>query len=115
MQAAIVSVDLNSAKSSLRAYFKGVIWPLNKALPKGAKFLNGPLGDIMRQFLLVKTQVAPQLLNYKKEKFMNTQVSILLNPSNLDKRIREGMAMSAPKFVSSTLLRICDLDASSYG
>jgi hypothetical protein len=46
---------------------------------------------------------------------MNTQVSILLNPSNLDERIREGMAMSAPKFVSSTLLRICDPDPSSYG
>ena len=46
---------------------------------------------------------------------MNTQVSILLNPSDLDERIREGMAMSAPKFVSSTLLRICDPDPSSYG
>ena len=89
--------------------------PLNKALPKGAEVLNGPLGDITKQFLLVKTQVARQLLNYKKEKFMNTQVSILLNPSDLDERIREGMAMSAPKFVSSTLLRICDPDPSSYG
>ena len=92
-----------------------VRWPLNKALPKGAEVLNGPLGDITKQFLLVKTQVARQLLNYKKEKFMNTQVSILLNPSDLDERIREGMAMSAPKFVSSTLLRICDPDPSSYG
>ena len=80
-------------------------WPLNKALPKGAEFLNGPLGDIMRQFLLVKTQVACQLLNYKKEKFMNTQVSILLNPFDLDERIREGMAMSAPKFT-----QVCVLD-----
>ena len=67
------------------------------------------------QCLLVKTQVARQLLNYKKEKFMNTQVSILLNPSDLDERISEGMAMSAPQFVSSTLLRICDPDPSSYG
>jgi hypothetical protein len=64
--------------------------------------LNGPLGNITRQFLLVKSQVARQLLNYKKEKFMNTQVSVLLKPSDLDERIREGMAMSAPKFVSST-------------
>ena len=115
VQVAIVSVILNAAKSSLRAYFEGVNWPLNKALPKGAEFLNGPLGDIMRQFCLVKTQVARQLLNYKKERFMNTQVSILLNPSDLDERIREGMAMSTAKFVSSTLMRICDPDPSSYG
>jgi hypothetical protein len=60
-------------------------------------------------------QVACQLLNYKKRKFMNMQVSILLNQSDLDKSIHEGMAMSAPKFVSSTLLRICDPDPSSYG
>jgi hypothetical protein len=46
---------------------------------------------------------------------MYTQVSILLNPSDLDERIREGMGMSAPKFVSSTLPRICDPDPFSYG
>ncbi len=34
--------------------------------------------------------------------FMNTQVSILLNPSDLDERIREGMAMSSPRFVLDT-------------
>ncbi len=60
-------------------------------------------------------QVARQLLNYKKGKFVNTQVSILLNQSDLNKTIHEVMAMSAPKFVSSTLLRICDPDPSSYG
>jgi len=112
---AVVSVISNTAKSALHVYFEGVNWPLNKALPKGAEFLNGPLGDITRQFRLVKTQVARQLLNYKKEKFMNTQVSILLNPSDLDERIREGMAMSTAEFVSSTLTRICDPDPSSYG
>jgi hypothetical protein len=115
VQVAAMSVISNAAKSSLRAYFEGVNWPLNKALPKGAEFLNGELGDIMRQFCLVKTQVAHQLLNYKKGRFMNTQVSILLNPSDLDERLREGMAMSTPEFVSSTLLRICDPDPSSYG
>ena len=81
-------------------------WPLNKALPKGSEFLNGTLGDIMRWFCLVKTQVTCQLLTYKKGRFMNTQVSILLNPSDLDERLCEGMAMSTPKFVSLTLLRI---------
>jgi hypothetical protein len=69
----------------------------------------------MRQFCLVKMQVARQLLNYKKGRFMNTQVSILPNPSDLDERLREGVAMITPKFVSSTLLRICDPDPSSYG
>jgi len=71
VQVAVVSVISNAAKSSLRAYFEGVRWPLNKALPKGAQFLNGPLGDITRQFLLVKMQGACQLLNHKKEMFMN--------------------------------------------
>ena len=88
---------------------------MNIAMPRGAEFLRGPLGDIMRQYCLEKMLVACQLLNYKKGKFLNMQVSILLNQSNLDKRIREGMAMSAPKFVSSTLLRICDPEPSSYG
>ena len=60
----------------------------------GAKFLNGLFGHIMKQFCLVKMQVARQLLNYKKGRFMNMQVSILLNPSDLDERLREGMAMS---------------------
>ena len=61
---AVVSVSWNGTKSALRAYFEGVnCWPLNKALPKEAEFLNGPLGDITRQFRLVKTQVARQLLN----------------------------------------------------
>ncbi len=111
VQVAVMTVISNAAKSSLRAYFEGVNWPLNKALPKGAEFLNCPLGDIMRQFCLVKTQVAHQLLNYKKRRFVNTHVSILLNPSNIDETLREGMAMSTPgEFVSSTLLRICNPD-----
>jgi hypothetical protein len=109
-QGAVSSVISSAAKISLRAYFEGAIWPLNKALPKGAEFSCGPLGDIVREYCLQKSQVARQLLNYKKGKFMNIQVSILLNPSDLDKRIREGMAMSTPRFVSSTLLRICDPD-----
>ena len=46
---------------------------------------------------------------------MYTQVSILLNPSDLDERIREGMAMSPAEFVSSTIMRICDPHPSSYG
>ncbi len=109
------SVILNAAKISLCAYFEGSGWPLNKALPRGAEFLRGPLGDIVRQYCLEKMQIARQLLNYKKGKFLNMQVSILLNQSNLDKRIHKGMAMSAPKFVSLTLLRICDPEPSSYG
>jgi hypothetical protein len=77
----------------------------------------GPLGDIVRQYNLQKTQVVCQLQNYKKEKFLNTQVSILLNLSNsdLDERLREGTAISTPKFVSSTLARICDPDHTSNG
>jgi hypothetical protein len=103
---AVSSVISSTAKISLCAYFEGANWPLNKALPRGAEFSCGPLGDIVREYCLEKLQVARQLLNYKKGKFMNTQVSILLNPSDLDERIREGMAMSTAEFVSSTLTRI---------
>jgi hypothetical protein len=78
--------------------------------------MSGPLGDIVRQYCLhSKMQVAGQLLNYKKGKFMNMQVYILLNPSDLDNRLREGMVMSTFKFVSSTLVRICNPEPSSYG
>jgi hypothetical protein len=111
-QASVIS---NAAKISLRAYFEEADWPLNKALPRGAEFSCGPLRDIMRQYCLEKSQVARQLLNYKKGRYLNTQVSILLNQSNLDERIREGMAMSKPRFVSLTLLRICYPEPSSYG
>ena len=55
VQVAVVSVISNAAKSALRAHSEGVNWPLNRALPKGAELFNGPLGDIMRQFGLVKT------------------------------------------------------------
>jgi hypothetical protein len=89
----------STAKLSLCAYFEGVDWPLNKELPWGTEFFSCLLGEIARQYCLGKMKVAHQLLNYKKGKYMNTQVSILLNPSNLDERLREGMAMSTSKFV----------------
>jgi hypothetical protein len=47
-QVAVLSVISNAAKISLHAYFEGSDWPLNKALPRGAEFLRGPLGDIVR-------------------------------------------------------------------
>ena len=109
------SVISSAAKVSLCAFFEEADWPLNKALPRGAEFACGPLGDIVRQYCLKKSQVARQLLNYKKGKYLNTQVSILLNPSDLVERLREGMAMSTSEFVSLTLLRICDPDPFSYG
>ena len=87
------SVISSAAKISLRAFFEEADWPLNKALPRGAEFACGPLGDIVRQYCLEKSQVARQLLNYKKGRYLNTQVSILLNPSDLVERLREGMAM----------------------
>ncbi len=41
---AMLSIISIAAKISLRAYFKGANWPLNKALPRGAEFSCGPLG-----------------------------------------------------------------------
>ena len=44
-----VYVISSATKISLRAYFEEADWPLNKALPRGAEFSCGPLGDIVRQ------------------------------------------------------------------
>ncbi len=46
---AVLSMISSTAKTILHAYFERVDWPLNKALPRGAEFLNGPLGDIVKQ------------------------------------------------------------------
>jgi hypothetical protein len=107
---AVPSMISSAAKTILHAYFERVDWPLNKALPRGAEFLNGLLGDIVKQHGLEKAQVARQLLNYKRGKY--TQVSILLNPPDLDERLCEGIRCT-PWFVSSTLRRICSPEEDS--
>jgi hypothetical protein len=107
---AVPSMISNPANIILRAYFETVDWPLNKALPRGAEFLNGLLGDIEKQHGLKKAQVARQLLNYKRGKY--TQIFILLNPPDLDERLREGIRCTS-RFVSSTLRRICSPEEDS--
>ncbi len=87
----VPSLISSAAKLSLHAYFEEVNWPLNKALPRGAEFLDGLLGNIAKQHGLGKLQVAHQLLNYKGGKFLNAQISILLNPSDIDERLNEGI------------------------
>ncbi len=62
----MLSAISSAATISLHAYFEESNWPLNKTLPRGAEFLCGPLGDILRKYCLKKTQVARQLLNYKR-------------------------------------------------
>ncbi len=39
----------HAARLSLRAYFKRVDWPLNKALLRGEAFFSGDLGMIVRE------------------------------------------------------------------
>ncbi len=91
-QHVIISSD---AKASLQAYFDEKEWPLNRALSRGADFFSGWLGEIVSCYQLTKMQVARQLLNYKKGKYLNTQVSILLNPLDLDKeRLSDSMVVS---------------------
>jgi hypothetical protein len=41
----VSSVISSTAKISLRAYFEGANWPLNKALPRGAEFSCGLAGE----------------------------------------------------------------------
>ncbi len=40
-------------------------------LSRGADFFSGQLGEIVTCYQLTKTQVARQLLNYKKGKYLN--------------------------------------------
>ncbi len=101
---AVSSVISSTAKNFLHEFFERVDWPLHKGLPRGAEFFSGPLGDIVKQHGLQKAQVLRQLLNYKRGKY--TQVSILLNPLDLDETLREGIECTT-QFVTSTLRRIC--------
>ena len=41
-----------AVKISLHVYFEEADWSLNKALPRGAEFACGLLGDIVRQYCL---------------------------------------------------------------
>jgi hypothetical protein len=107
---AVPSMISSAAKTILRMYFERFDWPLNKALPRGAEFLNGLLEDIVKQHGLEKAQVAYQLLNYKRGKY--TQFSILLNPPDLDERLHEGIGCTS-WFVSSTFRRICSPEEDS--
>ena len=93
----------------------GEDWPLNRVLPRGADFFSGWRGKIATRYQLTKVKVARQLLNYKKGKYLNTQVSILLNILDLDERLCKGMVVSVSMFVSLTLKRVCSLDASLSG
>jgi hypothetical protein len=81
-------------------YFVGEDWPLNRALPRGAAFFSGLRGEIATCYQLTKVKVARKLLNYKKVKYLNTQVSILLNLLDLVERLRKGMVVSVSMFVS---------------
>ncbi len=47
-QDTMTTITTSTAKSSLREYFEGGQWPLNKALSRGAEFMSGLLGNIVR-------------------------------------------------------------------
>ena len=97
-----------AAKSALRAYFIKADWPRNQLLPKGNDFPKSDVGVIANEFQLVRDQVVRQLANYKKERFDHTQVTVIMNPSDLGQRMRESLSMNATEFISQTLKRICD-------
>jgi hypothetical protein len=99
---------MNAAKISLPAYFTSPNWPLNEALSKGSAFWDSTLGNIMSEFHLVWSQVAPQLLNYKKETDHHIQGTIDLDSSDLRQRICDSLLVSTLEFLSQTLKRICN-------
>lgn len=102
---AITSIT-TAAKSALRNFIKAD-WSRNRLLPKGNDFNTSAVGGIAREFHLQRDQVARQLLNYKKERFEHTQVTVIMNPCDLGQRMSDSLSMDAPEFVSRTLQRIC--------
>ena len=62
----------------------------------------------MKKFDLNRAQVARQLNNYKKSKYQNTQVTIIMGSSDLETMLRDGLSMSASEFVAQTLNRMCN-------
>ena len=108
---AVSSVISSTAKNILREFFERVDWPLNIGLPRGAEFFSGPLGDIVKQHCLEKAQDLRQLLNYKRGKY--TQVSILLNPPDLDETLRKGIRCTT-LFVTSILRGIVGIRFRSW-
>ena len=90
-------------------------WPLNRALPRGAAFFSGLRDEIATCYQLTKVKVARQLLNNKKVKYLNTQVSILLNLLDLVERLRKGMVVSISMFVTLKLEWVCSPDDSLSG
>lgn len=97
-----------AAKSALHAYFIKADWPRNKLLPKGNDFPKSDVGVIASEFQLVRDQVVWQLAKYKKERFEHTQVTVIMNPSDLGQRMRDSLSMNASEFISQTLKRIFD-------
>ena len=74
----------------------------------GEAFNNGPLGDIMKKYNLVWTQVTRQLKNYKNKKYQHTQINIIMGSSDLTQIMHDGLSMSLLEFVSQMLKRICN-------
>ena len=104
-----------AAKSSLLAYFQRVNWPLNNILLRGVVFVCGEIGNIVKEFGLLKAQVSRQLLNYKRERFRFQQVAIIMHSSDLEGRICEGMLLSSDAFIAQTLSPIRSPGNPSYG
>ena len=98
----------NNAKSALRKYFNDENWPLNRNLPLGEAFNTGALADIMKKFGLIRTQVARQLINYKKAKYQHTQLHFIMGSSDLKSMLRKALSMSTSEFVARTLNRMCN-------
>ncbi len=68
----------------------------------------------MSEFHLIQSQIARQLMNYKKEKYQHSQVTINLNSSDLRQRMYDSLLMSTSKFASQTFKCICNLQP-AYG
>ena len=88
---------------------------MNNVLPRGEAFFGGEIGNIVKEFGLLKAQVSWQLLNYKRERFGFQQVAVIICSSDLDGRIREEMLLSSGAFVAQTLSQIHSSGNPSYG
>ena len=63
----------------------------------------------MTKFGLIRSQVARQLNNYKKDKYQHSSLSFVMgSSSDIEQMLRDGLSMGTSDFVAQTLYRICN-------
>ena len=86
--AARISSD---AKADLHKYFSDANWPRNKTLPK--ENADTALDSIIKKYKLKRSQASRQLSRWKGITYENKQVTLILEPEDIEHAIYESMSV----------------------